>query len=124
MHTCIRTGILSSLAHAVFGDITDSLTLLLSFQTPLRWQRCHFEIVSDGESRLRRHCKVGVLNRAESLKENWKTTNLELHAKCTNVRGPRKWAQISVADLERFDADPDPTFQADADPDPAPNVFS
>ena len=26
----------------------------------------------------------------------------------------------SVADPERFDADPDPTFQADADPDPNP----
>ena len=25
---------------------------------------------------------------------------------------------ISVADPERFDADPDPTFQADADPNP------
>ena len=28
--------------------------------------------------------------------------------------------QTSVADPERFDADPDPTFQADADPDPNP----
>ena len=28
--------------------------------------------------------------------------------------------KISVADPERFDADPDPTFQADADPDPNP----
>ena len=27
-------------------------------------------------------------------------------------------AQTSVADPERFDADPNPTFQADADPDP------
>ena len=27
---------------------------------------------------------------------------------------------ISVADPERFDADPDPTFQADADPDSNP----
>ena len=26
----------------------------------------------------------------------------------------------SVADPERFNADPDPTFQADADPDPNP----
>ena len=26
--------------------------------------------------------------------------------------------ETSVADLERFDADPDPTFQADADPNP------
>ena len=26
----------------------------------------------------------------------------------------------SVADPERFDADPDPTFKADADPDPNP----
>ena len=26
----------------------------------------------------------------------------------------------SVVDPERFDADPDPTFQADADPDPNP----
>ena len=26
--------------------------------------------------------------------------------------------QNSVADPERFDADPDPTFHADADPDP------
>ena len=25
-----------------------------------------------------------------------------------------------MADPERFDADPDPTFQADADPDPSP----
>ena len=25
-----------------------------------------------------------------------------------------------MADPERFDADPDPTFQADADPDPNP----
>ena len=32
----------------------------------------------------------------------------------------------SVADPERFDADPDPdiTFQADADPDPYPNPFT
>ena len=34
-----------------------------------------------------------------------------------------------MADPERFDADPDPTFQADADPDPNPftrvrNFFS
>ena len=29
----------------------------------------------------------------------------------------------SVADLERFGADPDPTFQADADPDPDPTFF-
>ena len=29
-------------------------------------------------------------------------------------------AQTSVADPERFDADPNPTFQADADPDPNP----
>ena len=27
-----------------------------------------------------------------------------------------------MADPERFDADPDPTFQADADPDPAPDL--
>ena len=27
----------------------------------------------------------------------------------------------SVADPERFDADPDPTFQADADPEPDPD---
>ena len=27
-----------------------------------------------------------------------------------------------AADPERFDADPDPTFQADADPDPAPDA--
>ena len=38
------------------------------------------------------------------------------------------FVQISVADPERFDADPDPTFKADADPDPNPftrvkNVF-
>ena len=26
-----------------------------------------------------------------------------------------------MADPERFDADPDPTFKADADPDPAPD---
>ena len=34
--------------------------------------------------------------------------------------------QSSVADPERFDANPDPTFQADADPDPAsdPNPFT
>ena len=31
------------------------------------------------------------------------------------------WVGSSVADPERFDADPDPTFQADADPDPAPD---
>ena len=37
-----------------------------------------------------------------------------------------------MADLERFDADPDPTFEADADPDPTfeadadpdPNLFT
>ena len=31
-----------------------------------------------------------------------------------------------MADPERFDADPDPTFQADADPDPDldPNTFT
>ena len=31
-----------------------------------------------------------------------------------------RWVRISVADPERFDADPDPdpTFQADVDPDP------
>ena len=36
----------------------------------------------------------------------------------------RVWG--SVADLERFDADPDqdPFFQADADPDPDPNPFT
>ena len=28
--------------------------------------------------------------------------------------------RITVADPERFDADPDSTFQADADPDPNP----
>ena len=27
-----------------------------------------------------------------------------------------------LVDPERFDADPDPTFQADADPDPAPDT--
>ena len=27
-----------------------------------------------------------------------------------------------MTDPERFDADPDPTFQADADPDPAPDA--
>ena len=30
-------------------------------------------------------------------------------------------AMSSVANPERFDADPDPTFQADADPDPDPD---
>ena len=30
----------------------------------------------------------------------------------------------SVADPERFNADPDPTFQADAAPDPDPNPFT
>ena len=34
--------------------------------------------------------------------------------------GPGRY-EISVADPERFDADPDPTFQADADPDPEPD---
>ena len=29
-----------------------------------------------------------------------------------------------VAEPERFDADPDPTFQADLDPDPDPKIFS
>ena len=29
-----------------------------------------------------------------------------------------------MADLERFDADPDPTFEADADPDPDTNPFT
>ena len=29
----------------------------------------------------------------------------------------------SVADPERFGADPDPTFQADADPDPDPTFL-
>ena len=33
-----------------------------------------------------------------------------------NVAIPIVWS--SVADPERFDADPDPTFHADADPDP------
>ena len=32
--------------------------------------------------------------------------------------------QSSVADPERFDANPDPTFQADPDPDPDPNPFT
>ena len=29
-----------------------------------------------------------------------------------------------MADPERFDADPDPSFQADTDPDPDSNFFS
>ena len=29
-----------------------------------------------------------------------------------------------MADRERFDVDPDSTFQADADPDPNPNSFT
>ena len=34
---------------------------------------------------------------------------------------PEPVLRSNVADPERFDADPDPTFQADADPDPAPD---
>ena len=36
-------------------------------------------------------------------------------------RGLIQVVQTSVADPERFDADPDPTFRGDADPDPAPD---
>ena len=41
------------------------------------------------------------------------------------VRG-FKWQNISttVADPERFDADPDPTFDIDADPDPKLTTYS
>ena len=38
-----------------------------------------------------------------------------------NYANNMHFVQISVADPERFDADPDPTFKADADPDPAPD---
>ena len=43
---------------------------------------------------------------------------------CPYIRGyfPTDFLTDSVADPERFNADPDPTFQADADPDP--NFFT
>ena len=47
---------------------------------------------------------------------------MELISYNTNVF--YRWKEValarSVADPERFDADPDPIFQADADPYPAP----
>ena len=39
----------------------------------------------------------------------------------TSLQGGLVILSSSMADPERFDADPDPTFQADADPDPAPD---
>ena len=39
---------------------------------------------------------------------------------CYSTGWVRK-GEISVADPERFDTDPDPTFQADTDPEPEPD---
>ena len=70
-----------------------------------------------------------VLNPDPNWAKSW--IRILIQIQCTYL-DPQHWlvpvlqinfftAETSVADPERFDADPDPTFQADADPDPAPD---
>ena len=47
-----------------------------------------------------------------------KTHFIRTHFFCPNNLERPKLNHSSVTDPERFDSDPDPTFQADADPDP------